>query len=291
MARSANCEGRCRWKQISLPHPALPELWQWQDRGVQRSLSQLMWVSFKMPGKWLCWPHPHSEILFWELLTKLQPKEQELTHLYSTHALHSHTQMCPRCTWAGMKQANLTLCLRDPSLEFCLGTPVPSTKVCSHIFITAACHSLPASALLLLLLNTNLCSELKTASWAADRELSAVFYYLQLKLAMNKEIKINKLLCYYSLYVEQGKKKPLKQPYLLKWTWLYILCVNQLSPSWVLLQDKTVLKAKLEGPNKSFQHFQFTWQSSVHGKLERSEGSSVQDIYTTKHHLAAVSYV
>lgn len=56
--------------------------------------SQLMWVSFKMPGKWLCWPHPHSEILFWELLTKLQPKEQELTHLYSTHPLHSHSQAC-----------------------------------------------------------------------------------------------------------------------------------------------------------------------------------------------------
>lgn len=78
------------------------------------------------------------------------------------------------------------------------------------IFITAACHSLSAWAPLLLLLNTNLCTELKTASWAPDRELSAVFYYLQLKLAMNREIKINKLLCYYSLYVEQGKKTQYK---------------------------------------------------------------------------------
>lgn len=87
------------WIEANQPsHPEPPEFWQWQDRGVQRSLSQLMWVSFKMPGKWLCWPHPHSEILFWELLTELQPKEQELTHLYSTQALHSHTQMCARGT-------------------------------------------------------------------------------------------------------------------------------------------------------------------------------------------------
>lgn len=80
--------------------------------------------------------------------------------------------------------------------------------VFTHIFITAACHSLSAPALLFLLLNTNLCTELKTASWAPDRELSAVFYYLQLKPAMNKEIKINKLSCYYSLCVEWGKKNP-----------------------------------------------------------------------------------
>lgn len=79
--------------------------------------------------------------------------------------------------------------------------------------------------------------------------------------------------------------------YLLKWTWLYILCVNQLSPSYVLLQDKRVLKVKLEGSNKSFQYFQFIRHSSVHGKIECSEGSSVQDIHTTKYHLAAVSYV
>lgn len=86
-------------------------------------------------------------------------------------------------------------------------------------------------------------------------------------------------------------KKNLNQVYLLKWTWLCILCVNQLSPSYALLQDKTVLKAKLEGSNKSFQYFQFTWQFSVHGKIECSKGSSVQDIYTTEYHLAAVSYV
>lgn len=86
-------------------------------------------------------------------------------------------------------------------------------------------------------------------------------------------------------------KKNLDQVYLLKLTWLYIVCVNQLSPSYVLLQDRTVLKAKLEGSNKSFQYFQFTWQSSVHGKIECSEGSSIQDIYTTKYHLAAVSCV
>lgn len=186
-------------------HPALPEFWQWQDRGVQRSLSQLMWVSFKMPGKWLCWPHPHSEIFFWELLTKLQPKEQELTHLSSTHALHSHTQTCPRCTWAGIEQAKFTFVSERPQSGILpRHTPVLSMKVCSqHVFITAACHSLSASALLVLLLNTNLCTELKTASWAPDHELSAVFYYLQLKLAMNKEI--NKLLCYYSLYVEREK--------------------------------------------------------------------------------------
>lgn len=203
----------------------------------------------------------------------------------------SHSDVCLRCTWAGIKQAKFTLYLRDSSLGFCLDTPVLSTKVCSHTsFITAACHSLSAPALLFLLLNTNLCTELKTASWAPDRELSAVFYYLQLKPAMNKEIKINKLSCYYSLCVEWGKKIP-NQVYLLKWTWLSILCVNQLSPSYVLLQDKTVLKVKLEGSNKSFQYFQFIWQSSVHGKTECSEGSSVQDIYTTKYHLAAVSYV
>lgn len=80
--------------------------------------------------------------------------------------------------------------------------------VLTHIFITAACHSLSASALLLL--NTNLCTELKTASWAPHRELSSVFYYLQLKLAMNKEIKINKLLCYYRWCVEWGGTDGLK---------------------------------------------------------------------------------
>lgn len=72
---------------------------------------------------------------------------------------------------------------------------------------------------------------------------------------------------------------------------MYILCVNQLIPRSALLRDKTVLKMKLEGSNKSFQCFQFTWQSSVHGKIVCSEGGSVQDMYTTKYHLAAVSYV
>lgn len=76
-----------------------------------------------------------------------------------------------------------------------------------------------------------------------------------------------------------GKQKNLNQLYLLKRTWLCILCVNQLSPSYVLLQDKTALKVKPEGSNKSFQYFQFTWQFSVHGKINCSEGSSVQDIY------------
>lgn len=72
---------------------------------------------------------------------------------------------------------------------------------------------------------------------------------------------------------------------------MYILHMNQLIPSYVLLHDKTVLKVKFEGSNKSFKYFQFTWQSSVHGKTVRSKGGSVQDMGTTKYHLAAVSYV
>lgn len=144
-------------------HPALPELWQWQDRGVKRSLSQLMWVSFKMPGKWLCWPHPHSEILFWELLTKLQPKEQELTHLYSTHALHSHTQICVPEVHVGRDEAGKVHMEfeRPQSGILPWHTSAQHEGVLTHIFITAACHSLSASALLFLLLNTNLCTELK----------------------------------------------------------------------------------------------------------------------------------
>lgn len=155
--------------------------------------------------------------------------------------------------------------------------------VLTHILITVSLSStIPASE--------HKFRELKTASWAPDHELSAVFYYLQLKLAMNKEIKINKLLLQPACRAG-GKKKNLNQVYLLKWTWLHTLCVNLVSPSYVLLQDKAVLRVKPEGANKSFQYFQFTWQSSVHGKTECSEGSSIQDIYITKYHLAAVSYV
>jgi len=72
---------------------------------------------------------------------------------------------------------------------------------------------------------------------------------------------------------------------------LYILRVNQLIPKSVLLPDETLLKMKLEGSNKSLQYFQFTWQSSVHGKIACNEGGSVQDMYTAKYHLGAVSYV
>lgn len=79
--------------------------------------------------------------------------------------------------------------------------------------------------------------------------------------------------------------------YHFKLTRPYILCVNQLIPSYVLLQDKTVQKAELEGSNKSFHYFQFTWQSSVHGKRVCNEGGSVQDMHTTKYHLAVASCV
>lgn len=113
-------------------HPAVPELWKWQDRGVQRSLSQLMWVSFKMPGKWLYWPHPHSEILFWELLTKLQPKEQELTHLYSTHALQSHTQMCAQAARGQGWSRRSSHCMWEtPAWDSAL-TPQCSASRCAH---------------------------------------------------------------------------------------------------------------------------------------------------------------
>lgn len=122
-----------------------------------------MWVSFKMPGKWLCWPHPHSEILFWELLTKLQPKEQELTHLYSTHPLHTHSSVCLRCTWAEIKPSRSTLYLRDYSQRFCTETPALSLKVVkTPIFITTDCCLLSVSALLLL--NTSLGAGLENMS-------------------------------------------------------------------------------------------------------------------------------
>lgn len=39
------------------------------------------------------------------------------------------------------------------------------------------------------------------------------------------------------------------QAYHFKLTQLYTLCVNQLIPSYVLLQDKTVQKVELEGSN------------------------------------------
>lgn len=121
----------------------------------------------------------------------------------------SHSDVCPRCTWAGMKQAKLTWNLRDSSLGFCPDTPVLSMKVCSHtsLSLQPATHCQPQ--LCYSCFWTQIYAQnWRTASWAPDRELSAVFHYLQLKLAMNREIKINKLLCYYSLCVEQGKKPP-----------------------------------------------------------------------------------
>lgn len=136
-------QGKMQAEANKHSHPALPEFCWWQDRGVQSSLSQLMWVSFKMPGKWLCWPHPHSEILFWELLTKLQPKEQELSHLYSTHARHSHSQMCARDAHGqGYSSQNPHCIWKTPVRDFVL-TCQCSMWSCAHntsLSLQAATH-------------------------------------------------------------------------------------------------------------------------------------------------------
>lgn len=80
-------------------------------------------------------------------------------------------------------------------------------------------------------------------------DLSVVYsYYLQLKQAVNKKIKTNKL----PLLSQPMGSMHKNQAYCFKPS-DYMLYVNQFFLMPVLWQDKTVPKIKLEVSNKSFQ--------------------------------------
>lgn len=118
----------------------------------------------------------------------------------------SLSDVCPRCTWAGIKQAKFTLYLR---LQ--LGIFYWYARALHEAVLTTPLYHY---RLPLAVSSTISVSEHEFMHRTEDSELSSrwrgphsVFYYLQLKLAMNKEI--NELACYYNLRVE-CKKNPTK---------------------------------------------------------------------------------
>lgn len=124
----------------------------------------------------------------------------------------SLSDVCRRCTWAGIKQSKFIVFERLQLGIFVL-TCQRSAWRCAH---NASSSLQPATHCQCQLYyfhfwtqfmyRTEDC-ELSSRPWA----LRSVFYYLQLKLAMNKEIKINELACYEKLCVEW--KKPASVPF------------------------------------------------------------------------------